>query len=515
VKFNKDSLPTAVGSVLEQNNYSVEYSKKISGAEVDIVAVPVGNPFSSKLYVEVTVEYVDNDKYGKDVTKFIMLREIDPSGVFIIVSSSGFTADVRERAHSARVHTYTYHQFFKKFESFQPYVDHILNSKDLQARSREYEEANFSDDHGNEVATDWFIDWSTRDTVSNPWIILLGEYGTGKTCITEVLQYRITQKYLLDPSGVIPIRVSLRDFSRQFDARTLIHHFLDHNKLGHIPIEFVFTLIRSHRVLLLLDGYDEMAQFMNPRERRACLKTLADLSAEGARGVLTSRPNYFTVDEELRVFEALYNSFDYRTFHLGSKDRALLAEEAAIDRLVQEHILNRFERALKDLTAEQTESLVARKLVDDPVGRDIVLAILKKTFRDETSDGSRRNLAGKPVIITYLLEIVDEIKEDKENFDANELTEWRIYSLIIDKLMLRDYRRSPSVNPMARRAFLQSLAMRLSEKGGGVAKQELFEDLISRYFKGDLRVLSSEDRRRRIDELFDDMRSSATLTRSC
>lgn len=514
MEFNKDTLPAAIGSVLEQNNYSVDYSVKFSGAETDIVATPIGNPFSSKLYVEATIEYVDNTKYGKDVTKFISLRESDPSGVFIIVSEKGFTADVRERAKSARIRTYTYQQFFKEFERFQPYIDHILSNRDLEARSLEYEEANFADDHGNEVATQWFMDWSTKKVVDNHWIILLGEYGTGKTCITEVLQYRITEKYLADPSGVIPIRVSLRDFSRQFDARTLIHHFLDHNRLGHIPIDFVFTLIRAHRIVLLLDGYDEMAQFMNPRERRACLKTLADLSAEGARGVLTSRPNYFTVDEELRVFEALYSSFDNRTFHLGLKDKALLEEEASIDRLVQEHILNRFERALKDLTPEQTESLVARKLIDDPVGRDIVLTILKKTFRDETLDSVRRNLSGKPVIITYLLEIVDEIKEDEEKIDASELSEWRIYALIIDKLMLRDYRRSPSVNPLARRDFLQSLAMRLSERGEGVAKQDLFVDLVSRHFKGDLRLLSSEDRRRRVDELFDDMRSSATLTRT-
>ena len=514
MEFNKDTLPAAIGSVLEQNNYSVEYSEKFFGAEMDIVATPIGNPFSSKIYVEATIEYVDNSKYGKDVTKFISLRELDPSGVFIIVSATGFTPDVRERAKSARIRTYTYSQFFKEFERFQPYLDHILGSDDLKNKSLDYEEANFSDKHGNEYATQWFIDWSTRKYVTHPWVILLGEYGTGKTCLTEVLQYRITEKYLNNPSGVVPIRVSLRDFSRQFDARTLIHHFLDHNKLGHIPIEFVFTLIRSNRIVLLLDGYDEMAQFMNPRERRACLKTLADLSAEGARGVLTSRPNYFTIDEELRVFEALYSSFDFRKFHLGSKDKALLEEEAAVDRMVEEHILNRFERSLKDLTPEQTESLVVRKLGDDPVGKDIVLSVLKKTFREEVLGSGRRNLSGKPVIITYLLEIVDEIKEDDQNIAIDDLSEWKIYTLIIDKLMLRDYRRSPSVSPLIRRDFLQSLAMRLSERGEGVAKQELFADLISRYFKGDLRVLSSEDRRRRVDELFDDMRSSATLTRT-
>lgn len=253
---------------------------------------------------------------------------------------------------------------------------------------------------------------------------------------------------------------------------------------------------------------------MNPRERRSCLKTLADLSAEGARGVLTSRPNYFTQDEELRVFEALYNSFDHRTFHVGLTDKALLDEEAAIDRLVQEHILNRFERFLKDLTPEQTKSLVARKLSHDPNGMQMVLGILAKTFKDETKIQGQKSLSGKPVIITYLLEIIDEIKEDGGEFTVKDLTEWQIYRLVIDKLMLRDYRRSPSVSPISRRDFLQNLAMRLSGRDEAVARQELFFDLIPRHFKEELRLLSSEEQRRRVDELFDDMRSSATLTRT-
>lgn len=514
VEINKDTLPTAIGSLLKQNNYSVEYSVKSSGAETDIVASPIGNPFSSVLYIEATVEYVDTAKYGKDVTKFISLREVDPAGVFIIVSSNGFTADVRERAKTARVHTYTYSEFFKKFESFQPYIDHILGSGELSLKSSEYEEANFLDSHGKEVATQWFTEWAQKDSVTNPWIILLGEYGTGKTCLTEVLQYRLIESYLHNPSGVIPLRISLRDFSRQFDARTLVHHFLDHNMLSHIPIDFVFSLIRSHRIVLLLDGYDEMAQFMSVRERRACLKTLADLSSEGARGILTSRPNYFTVDEELRVFEALYSSLDNRTFHIGVKERAIFDEEAAIDRLVEEHILNRFERTLKDLTPAQTERLVTRKLSGDPEGLGIILSMLKKNFGGSHQDGEDASLAGKPVIITYLLEIIDEIKEDSSGLDLASFNEWQIYRLIIDKLMMRDYRRSPTVNPVLRRDFLQDLAIRLSGRGEGVARQDLFFEMIPRHFKDELRLLSSEDKRRRIDELFDDMRSSATLTRT-
>ncbi len=66
----------------------------------------------------------------------------------------------------------------------------------------------------------------------------------------------------------------------------------------------------------MLDGYDEMAQFLNARERRACLSALAELAADGARGILTSRPNYFTETEELNVFEALYTTIEQGKYYI-------------------------------------------------------------------------------------------------------------------------------------------------------------------------------------------------------
>lgn len=54
--------------------------------------------------------------------------------------------------------------------------------------------------------------------------------------------------------------------------------------MNHIPINFVMSLIKSGRIVLLLDGYDEMAQYMHARERRSCLEALAALSVQGAKG---------------------------------------------------------------------------------------------------------------------------------------------------------------------------------------------------------------------------------------
>ncbi|WP_125182787.1 restriction endonuclease [Minwuia thermotolerans] len=110
--LNEKTLPAAIGEILRQNNYNVEFSRKYSGSEVDIVASPKGAAFGQKLYIEATISYVDNTKYGKDFTKFGVIRELDPEAICIIVSLTGFTPDVEERARASRVRTYTYNDFF-------------------------------------------------------------------------------------------------------------------------------------------------------------------------------------------------------------------------------------------------------------------------------------------------------------------------------------------------------------------------------------------------------------------
>lgn len=330
----------------------------------------------------------------------MLVRENEPSAQVLIVSSAGFSVPVRERARESRIFTLTYEELFKKFERFDRYVDAATGNTPLADELRRldtiYEEPDFIDEIGQDKATSYLTDWRDSADASNRWLVVVGEYGTGKTALTKVLQYRWLNQYKMNPTLPLPFRVELRDFARQFDARGLLHHFLDQNELSHIPIEFVESLIRSGKIVLLLDGYDEMAQYLHARERRSCLEALAELSSGGAKGILTSRPNYFTEAEELQVFEILYASIKAGHYYLGKQDKELLKQEERVDQLLVQFI-DRFERRLEDLTPEQTEALVERALLDDTVGRTVVIGILKRVFRSIES-GDRMSLSGKPVI---------------------------------------------------------------------------------------------------------------------
>jgi uncharacterized protein YjbI with pentapeptide repeats len=518
--FSPELLVAAVRKLFELNHYEVNGPVQVHGAEIDLIANRINDPFGSSLYLEVTVEYVDNDKYGKDMTKLSMVRENEPDATLLIVSSRGFSLPVKERAKATRITTITYAELFARFEQFDRYLSHVVGESTLATELRRlndiYEEPWFEDKAGKDQATSYLSHWRDNLQDNSGWLIVVGEYGTGKTALTKILQHRWMMDYQKNPGLPIPIRIELREFSRQFDASGLLHHFLDHNRLSHISIDFVSSLIAQGRVILILDGYDEMAQYLLSRERRACLEALASLSAGGARGILTSRPNYFTENEELHVFDILYSSLKPDRFYQGRDARALLEREASVDRLLEQFQLSRFERALQDLNEPQTESLVKRILSHDEQGQKSVLRILRSIFRT-AGEGDSKSLSGKPVIISYLLNIVEDLKEGSEARFAGsggQLTEWRVYQMIIDNLMNRDFHRAPELAPPVRRSFLHKLSIYLSRADHPNIYEAEFRDLISKEFDRELRRFDSDTKAQQVEKLFADLRSSATLTRS-
>src|SRR6185437_573041 len=196
------------------------------------------DPFAPSIYIECTIEHVDNNKYGKDVTKFILIKEKDPGAKCLCISSTGFSLPVIERARESRIDTLTYEELFARFQQFSPYVKAVLDSGDaadeLKSLAARYEEPFFEDPIGKDPATDYLTTWRDSTDRANRWLIVVGEYGTGKTALTKMLLRRWAGDYRSNALKPIPIRLELRNFSRQFDARSLLHHFLDTNQLGHI-----------------------------------------------------------------------------------------------------------------------------------------------------------------------------------------------------------------------------------------------------------------------------------------
>jgi hypothetical protein len=109
---------------------------------------------------------------------------------------------------------------------------------------------------------------------------------------------------------------------------------------------------------------------------------------------------------------------------------------------------------------------------------------------------------------------VEQLKTLTSDSSSPALTEWDVYTLVVDQLMLRDLKQAGRVLPEKRRRFLHSLALWLSQKDNSVASEVDFRALIQKEFKRELQRYDSSQRQAEVENLFDDLRRSGTLTRS-
>ncbi|MFI0899658.1 NACHT domain-containing protein [Streptomyces sp. NPDC020983] len=515
--YTEQTLPRAVAWLFESNGYSVTEDVTVQDMVFPLLAKQMAGLGEQQVFIEVTIDQVNMVKHAGLMARLATVRKQVLGSQQVLVSSGGFTDEARDHARMEGILVYTFQELFRQFERTDPYIEHVLGNGDFAESLRDldevYEEPNFDDAQGVHRATEWLTRWVGDESEPSRWVVVVGEYGTGKTALTRVLQRRWMSDYREGRLTRLPFRVELRDFSRQFDARGLLHHFLDRNELAHLNISFVESMIANGRVMLILDGYDEMAQFLNVRERRSCLEALTELSGDGVRGILTSRPNYFTEAEELQVFEVLYRNLATRSeIGAAALDKEVLEQEKQVDRMLEQFVIQRAERQLRDLSPDQTFHLVKRRLGDDPAGEKAVTGILSRVFRPEST--REHSLSGKPVIVSYLLDVVEELKRDEASGSGGKLTEWQIYELIINKLMLRDWARVKNLPPSDRLEFLRHLAVRLSSESRRSVREAAFRELIEERFPGYLAKQRAAGAADAADALFDDLRSSSTLTRS-
>jgi hypothetical protein len=529
-----NELHGAVAQILDSAGYDVSNTVSIAGAEFDIIARRRNAPTPDVYCIEVTVSNIDNTKYGKDLTHFVMAPKlIDPAVKCVLISASGFAPRTKERAEEANIYCWTYDEFRRLFMPTSAYERYVLGPpeedpirsapkesfrprpfwlevEDLQG---EYQDPTIqvisgkNDTVVSPSALAWFDAWLAKPESERRWVSLVGDYGSGKTALTKVLLRRWMRDYRRGGT-ILPIRIELRDFARKFDFEGLLIHFWRSHQLSQsLPLDALQLLIDEGRVVFLLDGYDEMAQNLSLVDRRDCLIALAKAISGRSVGLITSRPNYFTMAEELRVVEVLYSRAQRGIHRL---DRAILLREATIDEFFTRHYDERTEVHLNDLMPQQVATLLDVRLSGEPEMRKSVATILDGIYNMQGG----QSLGAKPVVITYLLEVAEKLNGVELN-EYRPLNDWGIYRLVVDKLVLRDQdRTSGVVAPSERRAFLQAMAVELSKsRKPSLGKPEMLR-IVRSLFEHALRRHGDAERDVQEDLFFADLRNSGSLTAS-
>lgn len=129
-------------------------------------------------------------------------------------------------------------------------------------------------------------------------LALLGEYGRGKSTTALMFTYRTLCSGEL-PIKRVPLLIELRGTSpRNLDPLGLLGAWAAKYNMN---AQALMQLHLAGRLLLIFEGFDEMALVGDAEMRLRHFKTLWDFCSPGAKIMITGRPNFFLDEEEMKA----------------------------------------------------------------------------------------------------------------------------------------------------------------------------------------------------------------------
>ncbi|HTO63940.1 MAG TPA: restriction endonuclease [Bradyrhizobium sp.] len=142
----------------------------------------------------------------------------------------------------------------------------------------------------------FILDWCNS---GESLLILCGDFGSGKTTVLDHVHYQQAKLRIERQDAFLPLSFRLRGLLQSPDLWTFISTSL--RESNHIsPTRQVFeTQLAAGKLLILLDGFDEIETGAIAIERAAHLKRLAPLISSLSPCVVSTRPTYFESFDEM------------------------------------------------------------------------------------------------------------------------------------------------------------------------------------------------------------------------
>ncbi len=246
--------------------------------------------------------------------------------------------------------------FQKNFLDKDHYID--LNGKELDIKKsnskgpRTVEERNKMAQFALSFVDAGFIEskelYSPLDDFINIWLkvdkskllVILGEYGTGKTTFTRHLTHQLACHHLQkndhlsihDIKRRIPLYLPLRDFEETMDA--FIHNQCKKYGIENLNYSEFKNRIANNEFIVIFDGFDEMTTKADLERKKSNFRKIKNLldSSPNSKFILTSRKELFESKEDMvKVFGANTN-MDF--IHL------LPLDDEQIQKFLKSHVNN-------------------------------------------------------------------------------------------------------------------------------------------------------------------------------
>ena len=165
-----------------------------------------------------------------------------------------------------RIYQASQKQLFLK--NVPPTMDKVLANPDkAESEKEKYEATPFK------PINTYLNQWLQDDNQN--LLIVVGEYGTGKTTLMRYLTYHLGLQYLSeavedaplhDPQGRLPVFMPLNKFEQQLSS--FVEVVCKDEGISDIDFSRFKERAKAGELLIILDGFDEMTQYINSAEQR-------------------------------------------------------------------------------------------------------------------------------------------------------------------------------------------------------------------------------------------------------
>ncbi|MEO1211625.1 MAG: pentapeptide repeat-containing protein, partial [Cyanobacteria bacterium J06638_20] len=262
-------------------------------------------------------------------------------------------------------------------------------------------------------------EWLEDD--SKEHLSVLGEFGTGKTWFTLHYAWVALQKYQEAkaknrPRPRLPLVIPLRDYARALDVENVIAGFFFSQHNIDLTGKIFDELNRLGKLLLIFDGFDEMATRVDKQAMINNFWQLARVVRSGAKAILTCRTEHFPDARQGR--KLLSAQLQASTQNLTGEPPQF--EVLELEKFNRDQIRTMLLNKTSEATAEKvldSEKLI--ELAERPVMVDLILDALPKI---ETLD----NLSSLDMSRVYLYAVTRRLERDWQ--------EQRTFTSLADKL---------------------------------------------------------------------------------
>lgn len=369
----KQNLVKEISELYRISNW--DFDTKSSLADIIISKIPPAGTGKIKFTILIWCIFTDQEKVNSSQVEEIakIFRTAKSKNVAyhgIIISNKSFKEEAFEIVANDELELNTKKDVIRNLINFDKYISKVIKTyEDYQEEtlSKYYEDLTLLAKNEVEIKTmkDFFEKWLENNNV-NSNIVILGEFGTGKTSFCLKFAHDLAQQYKQDNTGIrIPIVINLKDYRKETDIKSVIINTLVKNNVEIPDYEIFKEMNKMGLFVLIYDGFDEMATKANESTISHNLHQIYRTINSKNKVILTSRIEYFKSAKKL-TSKFVHAHFSQKPsldlYHLKE------FEDTNIRSLLQKRVGSEWERYYnKIISTDSLKELAYRPLFLDKI----------------------------------------------------------------------------------------------------------------------------------------------------